>query len=224
MGMTDSPDTTLEATDGTTDKAVEEKPTVTAKKTVQQDEDYEKRFKGLQRANQKLKAEHDKLAEEYDDANAALEEMRQAEKSSEGKAKTLEDQLAKLESEKSDLESEIASQQKRQERMNLILTDYKDLAEFEARGLLPETDGTPEGMKEKFDSFRDALGTTVDTEVNSKLKGIGTKAVGDTQVAPRDIATVRAELEAVAGQDDPESRAKFRVLQKEWDELHQEED
>lgn len=104
------------------------------------------------------------------------------------------------------------------ERMRLIMNKYPELASFEAKGLLPPAESL-EALEPKLEEFRTTLGSTIDGSVRDKIKGAAPVGGGNAKVAPRSKETIYAELHHLAGRSDPESRAKYDLLIKEWDEV-----
>lgn len=188
--------------------------------TTPQGEDYEKRFKGLQKLFEKQQKELTELQAEHSSTIEGREELLQQQKQAQALLDATKTQISALTTEKEALAAQVKIHETQALRSKLILSDFTDLAAFEARGLLPPAN-TEEEMKSKFSAFREALGTTVSQTVKEKLQGASPAATSPTTPTPtRSKEEVYAELTRLAGSRKPEDRAKRDALTAEWDELN----
>ena len=118
--------------------------------------DWQASYKGLQSIYNKLKKAHEDLEAKYAQVVQTSEE---ANLNAGGKDKQLEvlnTELARLKDQIKTLEGEKANSDNKANRAQLIMSEFSELSEFEADGLLPNAD-TPEALKEAFTKFRDKL-------------------------------------------------------------------
>lgn len=182
--------------------------------------DWEKRYKGLQKTFDALTNKFNKLQEQYDQLVAESEELRQKTKGHEAEKTALSNSLHQKETENDTLSKQIAAHALERERTKLIMTEYPDLAQFEAKGLLPSAE-TVEALKPLLDEFRGTIKGMVGDNVNQKLKGSTPQGGGNHQPPARDKETVYNEMVALAGSRDAESQRKFLQLRDEWDAMNQ---
>jgi len=104
--------------------------------------DWEARFKGLQPKYQQLKQayETDKQAWEGERLKlmGQIAELETGLKSAQSDLEVLQEENKTWETEKADLQSQLDGMMKRIERTNLIMSEFPDLARFEAKGLIPQ--------------------------------------------------------------------------------------
>jgi chromosome segregation ATPase len=187
---------------------------------VQQEEDYEKRFKGLQKLFDKQQKELNDLKQEHASTVEGREAILQAQRQAQTDYEKTKADLDVLNAEKTTLTSQLTAQEARAQRASLILAEFSDLAAFEAKGLLPAAT-TEEEMRTKFTSFREAVGTTVNKTVQEKLLNASPSPTGLTTITTtRSKEDVYAELTRLAGSRKPEDRQKREDLIREWDELN----
>jgi len=206
----------------TTEEVVEEEPTTEESKTSSssQQEDYEARFKGLQRTFNTAQ----KKLQTLEEREAELLEQAETSKQSE---KTLKDQLEKLQKGQDDakaeldrLSGELATQSARNERMQLILAEFSDLAPFEADGLLPDAVDADE-MVQKFTAFREALQKSIQANVERQVVGTSPTDSGTTATKPvRTKEQIYSRLMNLAGSRDDDKRQEYSDLLAEWDEIN----
>lgn len=183
-----------------------------------QDIDWKKRYTGLSTTYQKLQDRFNALTAENEELLGAREELTQYQKTAQTELEKVRAELDALGKEKDSLTQQLTAQEAKEQRTQIILADYPDLAAFEARGLLPTAD-TPEAIKEKLSAFREALGASVDTTLQQKVKGAGASVVGTTAPSPRSKEAIYAELVRLAGSRNADDRTKYEALLEEWDEL-----
>lgn len=204
----------------TTDPEVEdpEKETKTTDPD-QPDDDYEARFKGLQRTFDRRQKEYTTLQDKHDSLLEATETGKQdaREKQTELDALQKETDVAKADLDR--VTGELATQETKGKRATLIMSQFSDLAQFEASGLLPQAD-TEEEMIEKFTAFREALNSTVQANVEQQIVGTSPGETGTTATVPvRDANQIYARLQQLAGSRIPKERAEYDALVIEWDEI-----
>lgn len=180
--------------------------------------DWEKRYKGLQQAYDKLQKKYDTLDASHNQVITEMEEIRQNLKGHEGEKKVLADTLAKLEADKNELQGKIAAHAIERDRIKLIMGEYADLAKFEAQGLLPIASSIEE-LKPKLDAFRDAFKSSVGEEARNKILGSSPSGGNTSPLPTRSKEEVFAKLTRLAGSRDPKDREEYERLRDEWDEL-----
>lgn len=155
-GSTGSPSTTSSVVDGKT--AVE----------------WKKSYAGLQGAYQKLQetttAEIAGLNAKLSDAGVKIEELGQGAVGKDTEVSALQKQLADRSQELATLKNEHGSLSSQLARQRLILEEYPDLAQWEAKGLLP-TASDPEALKSALGAFRETLKNQVGATVATELSG-----------------------------------------------------
>ena len=212
-------------TDQTNPSGVTTEPVPSVTSTVppviaSQGEDYEKRFKGLQKLYDKQHSEFENLQNEHATTIEGREAILQAQKQAQTQLDATKAELATLNTEKETLAAQVKIHETQALRSRLILSEYTDLAAFEASGLLPPAQ-TEEEMKTKFSAFREALGKSVSQTVKEKLQGASPASTSPTTPTPtRSKEEVYAELLRLSGSRKPEDRARRDVLTVEWDELN----
>lgn len=188
--------------------------------TTSQGEDYEKRYKGLQKLFDKQHAELENLQNEHATTIEGKEAVLQQQKLAQTQLDATKVQLSTLTVEKEALTAQVKIHETQALRSKLILSDYTDLAAFEASGLLPPA-ATEDEMKAKFSAFREALGKSVSQTVKEKLQGASPTTTSPITPTPtRSKEEVYAEMLRLAGSRKPEDRARRDVLTVEWDELN----
>jgi len=200
----------------TTEELTEVKPTTT---TAQPGEDYEKRFKGLQKLFEKQQKKIADLEGERDSLLEARESLSQGDKQKQAELNKAKVDLDLLAREKETLTAKLGSQEAQAKRINLILSEFSDLSAFEAQGLLPAAT-TEEEMRTKFAAFRETLGKTVNKGVQERVQGTGPGPTGPIEPpAGHTKEWLYAELNRLAGSRNPEDRRKYDELIAEWDKL-----
>lgn len=200
-----------ETTEQILDAASEPAP---AQGNVQPVADWEARYKGLQRAYDKLKADKDGLQLKYDQLVGEVEDTRQKHRTSETDRTALQSKLTQLEAEKTDLTQKLSRRDAEKERQKTIATDFPDLLAFEMQGLLPPAE-TPEELKTRLDAFRVALNNSVTSNVREKLQGTPPSTTPKPPTS-RSKEQIYAELMQLAGRRDPDSRKKYDELYSEY--------
>lgn len=184
-----------------------------------QPSDWEKRYKGLQQAYERLQKKFEQLTLTHEQVVSELEEVRQTITTHSNEKKILTDALTKLEATKKDLEGQVASHAIDRERTKLIMSEYSDLAGFEADGLLP-TAATIEELKPKLEAFRGRVKGISSAEALEKLRGTPPTGGGGNPPPARSKETVYAELTRLAGSRDPKDREQYDKLMNEWLDLN----
>jgi len=216
---TTDPDVTLPETPPEPKPKAETTGTSPSGGNAQPHEDWEKRFKGMQKAYNTLQDQHTKQATEFEEILGQVEELRAEVKNYEGEKQGLQQQISEYDQMKADLETQIKTHSLQAERAKLIMSDFTDLAAFEAQGLLPQAETTEE-MQERFEAFRQAFNTTVEKTTKNRVTGMGTAPSSNEPPKPRTKETVYAELTRLAGAQSPEQRQQYDILMQEWMELN----
>lgn len=133
-------------------------------------EQWARSYKGLQSHVNKLNdtvasltSERDGVVSEYETAKASISDFETAKAELAGQVDGLGTQL-------SDANASLVEMTAKVERQSLIMSEFPDLASFEAKGLLPTSDD-PEVLRETLTSFRDAIGDRVLKGVDETLEG-----------------------------------------------------
>ncbi len=187
---------------------------------AQQEEDWEKRFKGLQRVYDKAQNSLTDLQSEHATTLEGQEALKQAQRQAQAELEKAQASLDALIKEKDTLASQLTSESAKAKRAVLILSEFSDLAAFEAAGMLPAAT-TEEEMRTKFTKFREVYAGSVNKTVQDRLKGSSPGPTAPTTPTPtRSKEEVYAELNRLAGSRKPEDRAKREALMAEWDEIN----
>lgn len=186
------------------------------------DTDWQKAYKGLQSNYDKRVAEIANLQAEVDTLNATIESQKQELR----QATTEKDQIATKHVEAtetiSNLESKANVAEQQNQRYKLIMSEFNDLAQFEAKGLLPQAQNEEE-MRSKFGEFRETLGETVQASTDEKLKGIGPGSTEPKEPEPDNPDQIYNRMSALAGTKDPEERREYEILSRKWLEIQENE-
>ena len=181
--------------------------------------DWEAAYKGLQRLQQRTKKELDELQVKFDALVDDHETEKQTHKEITGKYSELQKQNVDLTSQVKSVQEQEASRTLERDRYNLILSEFSDLASFEADSLLPAGTNVDE-LREKFEKFRKSLEKSGKQRVKDALEGEGPGPVGDDNSRDpgkkRSVDEVYNELLALGGTQSPEGRAKYDKLMEEW--------
>ena len=173
--------------------------------------DWEKSYKGLQRNYDKIVAQNATLSSEVETLTALVEEQKQTIRS----ATTEKDQVTTKNVEATEtisgLEAQVNVAKAQADRSKLIMSEFIDLAQFEAKGLLPEAQ-TDDDMRAKFSTFREALGETVQKNTDKKLKGIGSGSTEPKEPTPENADQLYNKMIQLAGTKDPEKRREYEQL------------
>jgi chromosome segregation ATPase len=134
--------------------------------------DWEKRYKGLQRATEKkrneLEAQLETAQKEIESTTTELEEVKGDTGSLEKKKTEAEESKEKLENEIQTLQSEHDSLQKQIDQQNIVMTDFPHLAPVAK--FIPAADDE-EGFRKGAEELSTAINTYVDKGVETSLKG-----------------------------------------------------
>jgi predicted nuclease with TOPRIM domain len=212
---------TTETTGDEEEVVVQKTTPATTTAPAQPDEDYESRFKGLQRSYNKLQKKHSELTASLEQTSEQREEALMSQSELEKQLKKLQEDMDSLDKEKANLAGQLASQEVNVKRSTLIMSEFSDLARFEAQGLLPPAEDE-EKMRELFALFRDTLGSSVDSAVDKKMVGVTAKASGNVGTPMRTKEQVYRELTNLSGARSDEDRKAYRQLIEEWDVLNKE--
>jgi len=204
----------------TTEAVVVEKPKADPKPAppAQPEVNWEDRYKGLQRTFDRTQKELNALKEKEENILEQSETTKQSEREAKAQLDKLQKELEKKQAEFDSLTGELATHKAKGERADLIMSDFSDLAPFEAKGLLPQAE-TIEEMKEKFQAFRDALKDTVQAGVQEQVTGAGPASTGGGRSPRRSKEQIFARLQQLAGTRDQTERLEYNALLAEWDEI-----
>jgi len=204
--------------DTASDELVEE----TLETVQQDDENWQERYKGMQRAfntqkqeYEKLRAAQDALLESSETSKANESELQ---KQLEANQKMLDEQQQALDN----MTGQLAAQEAKMTRQNLILSEFPDLAPFEAKKLLPDVpigENFEDDMKTRFAEFREVYNNTIKSEVKKQVTGAGATETGVSgEKITRSKAYIYNRLQQLAGSNRPEERREYDELLAEWDE------
>ena len=180
-----------EPTEGATSKKSGSSSTKVGGKTA---EEWKASYNGLQASYQKLKETSDQtiadLQRQLAEAQTDLETSKQGKTSSDSQVETLNSEKTDLLAQIETLQSEKATLEGNLDRSKLVMSDFPELAAFEAQGLLPSGNGEDD-LKAKFTSFRETMQSQVGTQVKSTLKG--TQPAGSGRSTTSTTKTVEVE-------------------------------
>jgi len=182
----------------------------------------DEQYKGLQRKYQKqidllqeLQTKYDELVEE---SEGTKQEKTRLMKDLEKLQQTIDEGKSELDT----LTGKLAVQKALNDRHSLIMSEYADLSQFEAKGLLPQAE-TEEEMRTKFEAFREALNTSITSEVEKQIKGAGSAETSGKGKTGRSKEELYAILQQTAGAPaGSENRRIWMDAKKEWDMAHTE--
>jgi chromosome segregation ATPase len=120
---------------------------------VEKPTDWQASYKGLQTAYNKQQASLAALQAKFDELNEKYAEVDQAGKLYSAEKQTLQGQIAEMQSAVNALTAEKARVEGTLARQKLVMSDYPDLAQFEAAGLTPQAESLEE-LKAKMEQFR----------------------------------------------------------------------
>lgn len=185
------------------------------------DTNWEDRFKGLQRTFDKAQKKLTALQEKEETLQEEAETTKQAERDKQTALEALQKEQATTKAELDRLTGELATQEASGLRAQVIMKDFSDLAQFEVDGLLPEAE-TEEEMVKKFTAFRASVQKLIKANVEQQIVGTAPTDSGTTVTTPvRTKAEIYAQLQALAGNRDPDKRAEYKQLLAEWDEANE---
>ena len=146
-------------------------------------QEWEASYKGLQGAYQKLKESTDKsiaeLTLKLQEANQRFEETDQGVKSKDTQMSVLQQQIVNLTKQVETLSSEKETVQAQASRGKLVMTEFPELAPWEAQGLLPQAP-TEEELRGALSKFRDTLSGQVGAGVKRTMSGATPPGTGKT--------------------------------------------
>jgi len=177
--------------------------------STNQGTDWQEAYKGLQKKLSAAQAQAELWKNERDEARTNFERVKGDLLISTGKAEDLAGKVTGFETQVADLTAKVQGTTAELERSKLIMSDYQDLAKFEAKGLLPKADSLDE-LKEKLTGFREALVESIDKKVDEKLDGSSFAQEEETTDDDLSDDVLRTKMMDVAGID----RAEYLRLQK----------
>jgi len=212
---------TTEPTTPVVEEAQQQEKTGMPSESQKTAEEWEKSYKGLQAVLQKQKDASDKIIADLnlklDAERQKIEELTQVAVSEKSQMTTLQTQITKLTEETETLSKAKARAEAKNERVNLILADFPELATWESQGLLPQAE-TTEGLVEALTKFRSTLGIQVGTQVQSTLAGAIPAGTGRADASSNDSTPeteqyVWEQLVKYSGRDSE----KYAQWQAKWD-------
>ena len=177
--------------------------------------DWEKAYKGLQKNHDKVVVERDTLRGEVDTQVALVEEQKQTIRSATTEKDLITTKNVEANETISGLEAQVNVSKAEAERAKLIMSEFNDLAQFEAKGLLPAAENEDD-MRAKFSDFRETLGVTVQENTDQKLKGIGTGSTEPKEPVPLDADQLYNRMNELAGTRDPKERAEYEAYARQY--------
>lgn len=203
----------------TTKPANDSKPAAQTSKPAD-GQNWESAYKGLQKKYDKTFKELTEALGTIDELNSTVEELKLNVRTANTEKDQISTKHVTATEEKDGLQSQLNTANQTIERQKLIMSDYQDLAPFEAKGLLPSAQ-TEEEMRSVFDSFRDTMGSQVETATEEKVKGIGTGPTDPKEPKPLDADQIYNRMLSLAGSNDPEERREWEQLNRQWMELNE---
>jgi chromosome segregation ATPase len=183
-------------------------------------ENYEARYKGLQRSYDTLRQKTEALEAERTQALSEAETLKQTDAQRQATLDRLQREIDAAKAEKETLSAQMSSQAIVLTRKNLILKDYPDLAQFEANGQLPEAK-TEEEMKTTFTKFRETFSAAVAAAVQQKVTGAAPAPTSNLPPASMSKEEVYARLTRLAGsRDGTKEKEEYNQLIRQWDDLN----
>lgn len=157
--------------------------TSTAKVGGKTAEEWKNSYNGLQVTYQRLKDSTDQkiadLQRQLGEANAQIEELKQGKTTAEGKIAALTQEKEDLSTQNQTLSGEKTQLETAVSRSKLVMSEYPELAAFEAQGLLPVA-ADEETMRSLFNNFRDTMQSQVGTQVKKTVQGTQPTGSGRT--------------------------------------------
>jgi hypothetical protein len=178
-------------------------------------EDWEKKYKGLQRAMNSKQVEVDGLNDKIVSLMATIEELKSGKVSTETQVTKLNGDLqTALNSLKAE-QQKVATSSTETERLKLLVKEFPTLAAFETAGLLPSAN-TVDEMRSKFKAFQETLSQTVGQNVQKTLQGssIPTGQAAPLALTEDQLFEARMKVAGVKGKE-----AEFQRLTAQYDEV-----
>jgi hypothetical protein len=182
-------------------------------------EDWEGRYKGLQRLFDKQKVALDTLSATHQQTIDDLEDQKAKFRVLETANIGLTNDIGKMGEAKTQLEKTIAERSFDKERMKLIVSEYPELAGFEAKDLLP-TAPTIEELKPKLDAFRETFSGKTKEDVLKTLSGAGGGINNPPPETPLTKDQIYDKLSKLAGSRSPADQKEYAELQDKWQEIN----
>ena len=145
--------------------------------------DWEGAYKGLQTTYGKLKENSDKTILEatrkLTEAQAALEEAKQGHTTKDSQMTTLTKQVTDLSTQLDVLKSESATKESNLARAKLIMSEFPELAKWEAQGLIAKG-ATDEESKQILTKFRETMAGQLGVDLKNLMAGATPPGSGNT--------------------------------------------
>lgn len=186
-----------------------------------------KSYKGLQTSylslQTKLNNEIADLNAKLEAANAKIEELGLGTKGKETEMTALQARLAAQSQELATLKSDHSALESTVARKNLVMSEFPELASFEAKGLLPTAEDE-EKMKAAFGTFRETLAATAGASVADFISGASPAAKREVKdqakTGVEDRQYLLDQMIATAGRD-PKAYQEWQRKLDEFDVAHQ---
>ena len=137
---------------------------------------WEAAYKTLQRNYNTLKQQSDALRAQSAELNENFAAQANRLKELETSLSEKDASLAELQKMKEELEATAGSLKAKLERQNLILSEFPELVEFEAKGLLPTADDM-DTLRERLETFKNTLGEIRKGAIEQELSGASPEPV-----------------------------------------------
>jgi chromosome segregation ATPase len=193
-------------------------------------QEWAKSYKGLQGHVNKLNGQIEgmntqvsDLTGERDTALSDIEGVRTEFQQSQQSAQTLTGEVENLTNQLTEATSNAETLQTQLDRQGLIISDYPDLAAFEAKGLLPQAD-SPEDLAGKLDAFRETMTTQVSAELEDTLDGSTVNQDINNKLSPDDMSEDALYAKAMSLAGDPAKEAEYEKYMNLWMERQDSED
>lgn len=188
--------------------------------------DWEKAYKGLQTTYNKLKETSDNTIA---DLTGKLEKNTADLTTFKNQASQFEEQAATLQKTIEDINQKLSTEQatskqaaENLERARLIISEFPELAKWEADGLLPAA-STVEEMRDRFTKFQTNLGSQVGQKVQQKMEGATpddiSTGTSNTSNAPAENEQFLIDEMIKVAAKKPLDEAKYSELQGKYDAL-----
>jgi hypothetical protein len=154
--------------------------------------DWEAAYKGLQKTLATSQTQVETLKGERDTAITELTQLKTRATEFETGNADLTTQVETLTTQVTDLTGLSDNSAAALERSKLIISDYPDLATFEADGLLPTADDM-DALKVKLDAFKEKVSKTVQSGVSETLSGATLPDGDDSDGSEDDLSKLNAD-------------------------------
>jgi hypothetical protein len=178
-------------------------------------QEWEKKYKGLQTAYNKLDGEKKKVQDDLNSSLGTIEEQKVKITNLEKQVVDLTSSVGVKDKEVQGAKGEATAKAMEVTRLKLIVDEFPQLAVFEKGGVLPTANSTEE-LRTKFTAFATAMSSIVGDSVKDKLKGAGLPAGQNQPVTPT-IDSLYDQMSRIAGL--PGKQDEYRKLRDQYDAL-----